>query len=1290
MKKTLFYTILLALALPLAINGFEVNIKVGNTADTSSALTIGTEASSSDAWDEHDECLPPGGPMPGAMNYLYFRGAGKTQYTLESDTKDTLASFEKLGKDYKSQASSLTWVLVVGNTYYDSISISWNNPGLASSETLTLCDENGTTIANMANTTECSLAIGVYYIKYIKNNVHEAPCTPEAASIDFVPYTGNIVTYNTGVNTSSYIISDPQVLYFNENNKCIAAPEGAQAPVIDAGTNSISFTVPSECNNVNIYYTVRHKTDNNAGTAQGVIHLNSSPKSMLRLVSDNTARAQFSDESMTAYLPFTIAYKAEYPSELDIAPTHFSVFMPPMDSGEYSAGQFWSVSARVNGADAQVSTAQESAKGSQKQDRFDITYPDTSCNGYDIELTITPGREARSGSLTASINCETSTGTPAVQVKLPGDSAPVIKALSACEESYAEDKNGTAKVELSATFQDNTDSGDESGIKAIDLTATIDGNDIPIELCTWSVTDMPTTGAGEVTLSVSLTLSPELLNGAARNASGTVRIAANVMDGEDNEAIYELWSFELKDTDRAPAVTTAVTTPGTIYTHDTNGFTVQASNVDDPDGDEVRFLYEFYLDGTYVAGSVAEQGVPCTVPEAVSPVRGQTLSIRAFSVSYPAYLDELPSASSEEYYEKTVLVANTAPVLDSQVENQATFVEYSSNANDSSSQYGEKTHAYNVSQFAIFADIDIQYGSNDALSYSIVENNVPADVAEITCSGNEITFTLKEHQVLDDENATFKICATDEGELNGTDKKSVLSQPIRLRITPVNEKPSVAVADIYLNPLYFDGAEKTASWAARPGKSADESGQALVLSTSTPILNGELAEHITSLQLEISGGNVVAKYTLAQLDMDAIAALMDKEASFSFTVTDDGETPQTSKEYTVAFHIVSTPWYPTFAIDCTTHGRHQVVLSSGNSTVTIDNVIGNLMPADYYNSDCEGLPSGSTWSVAVHPIINDEVDATVNCVDENTQLAVEAYDVPERPSLAFEETSPGMFNLTIQAPMASKYQLFLYNVKYTLPDHVTQGTFAPNGSDFIPPSAKLEDSIRIAGTYFYKLVGINPEGESEEYTSEQFETEGYFTPMVWPEDGVFTPEAGETLASTNCTFRWPKISTAVRYVLHLVNIATWQNSQIETVENSLDIILAPNRYTWWVVAFDQEGNRLVSYNRTFDVANEMQIALIDGTNLTADGETISFNLLEVDDVNKLPTHAEVQLVHNNGDGTYTHYKYKGTSELPVQVSEDGLMASITLNGATIATGDLLSIRLKNATANGKYCYYNVK
>ncbi|MBO4511251.1 MAG: hypothetical protein J5746_00650, partial [Victivallales bacterium] len=1243
MKKTLFCALLLALALPLAIHGFEANIKVGNA----DALAIGTGSDYSDAWDEHDETLPPGGPTQDAMNYLYFRGAGKTQYTLESDTSGTLASFEKLAKDYKSQASSLTWVLVVEDTFADSVSISWNKPGLSSSETLTLCDENGTTIANMAKTTGCSLAIGVYYIKYIKDNVAEAPCTPEAASIKFVPYQGNVVTYNTGVNASAYTISDPQVLYFNENNVCIAAPEGAQVPAIDAGTNSISFTVPEDCNNVSLYYTVRHKTDNNAGTAQGVIHLESSTDPMLRLVSESTARAQFTDETMTAYQPFTISYKAEYPSEVDIAPTHFSVFMPPMDSGEYSQGQFWNVSARVNGAVAQVSAAQESVKGSQKQDRFDITYPDTSCNGYDIELTITPAIEARSGSLTASINCETSTSAPDVQVKLPGDSAPVVKALSSCEESYAEDENGTAKVELSATFQDNTDSGDESGIKAIDLTATIDGNDIPIELCTWSVTELPTAGAGEVTLSVSMTLSPELLNGAARKASGMVRIAANVTDGEDNEANYELWSFELKDTDRAPAVTTAVATAGTIYTNDTNGFTVQASNVEDPDGDEVRFLYEYYLDGTYVAERMAAQGVPCTVPEAVSPVRGQTLSIRAFSVSYPAYLDELPSASSEEYYEKTVLVSNTAPVLDSQVENQATFAEYSSNAEESTAQYGAKTHKYNVSHFVTFADVDIQYGSNDALSYTIVENNVPADVAEITCSGDEITFTLKEHQVLDDENATFKICATDKGEPNGADKKSVLSQPIRLIITPVNEKPTVAVADIYLNPLDFDGSNKTAAWATRPGKSSDESGQALVLSTGSPVMNGELAEHITSLQLEISGGNVVATYTLAQLDMDAIAALMDKEASFSFTVTDDGVAPQTSKECAVAFHIVSTPWYPTFAIDCATHDRHQVVLRSGDATVTINNVIGNLVPADYYNSDCEGLPSGSTWSVAVHPIIDNEVDATVNCVDDNTQLAVEAYDAPERPSLAFEETSPGMFNLAIQAPMASKYKLFLYNVEYTLPDHVIQGTFAPNGSDFIAPSAKLEDSIRFAGTYYYKLVGINPKGESEEYTSEQFKTDGYFTPLAWPEDGVFTPEAGETLTSTNCTFRWPKVNTAVSYIFHLINITTGQRSEMETVENSLDMTLAANRYTWWVVAFDQEGNRLVSSNRTFDVATATQIALIDGTNMTADGETISFNLLEVDDVNKLPTHAEVQLAHYNGDGTYTYFKYKGTSALPV-------------------------------------------
>ncbi|MBR6374017.1 MAG: hypothetical protein IKS20_12630, partial [Victivallales bacterium] len=862
MKKTLFCAILLALALPLALNGFEVKFKVGDAADV---LAIGTGSDYSDAWDEYDESLPPGGPTPGAMNDLFFRGAGQTQYTLESTTRDALASFEKLGKDYKSLANSLTWVLVVGNTLGNSVSISWNNPGLSASETLTICDGNGTLIANMADTTGCSLAIGVYYIKYIKNNAHEAPGTPEAVSQDFVPYQGNVVTYNTGINTSTYTISEPQALYFNENNVCIAAPEGAQAPAIDAGSNSISFTVPADCYNVNLYYTVRHKTDNDAGTAQGVIHLNNISTPMLKLVSDNTARAQFTDETMTAYQPFTVAYKAEYPSELDIAPTHFSVFMPPMDNGEYSAGQFWSVTARVNGAAAQVSAAQETAKGSQKQDRFDVTYPDTSCNGYDIELTITPAIEARSGSLTASINCETSTEVPAVQVKLPGDSAPVIKALSACEESYDEDENGTAKVELSATFQDNTESGDESGIKAIDLTATINGNDIPIELCTWSVTDMPTTGAGEVTLSVALTLSPELLNGAARNASGTVRIAANVTDGEDNEAIYELWSFELNDTDRAPAVTTAMATTGAIYTHDTDGFTVQASNVVDPDGDEVRFLYEFYLDGTYVTERMAAQGVPCTVPYAVSPVRGQVLTIRASSVSYPAYMDELPSASSEEYYEKTVVVANTAPVLDAQVENQATFAEYSSSADDSTSQYGARTHTYNVSHFATFTDIDIQYGSNDALSYSIVENNVPADVAEITCAGDEITFTLKEHQVLDDENATFKICATDKGEPNGADKKSVVFQPIRLLITPVNEKPSVAVADVYLTPLDFDGAEKTASWAVRPGKSADESGQALVLSTNAPVLNGELAEHITSLQLEISGGNVVATYVLEQL-----------------------------------------------------------------------------------------------------------------------------------------------------------------------------------------------------------------------------------------------------------------------------------------------------------------------------------------------------------------------------------------------------------------------------------------
>ena len=1287
MKKTLFFAMLLALALPNAMLGFELKFKVGDNTDV---LTIGTGSTYSDAWDEYDESLPPNGPATGAVNYLYFRGAGQNQYTIDSTTRNAMGSFEKLAKDYKSQASSLTWVLVVENTIDNTVAVSWNSPSLANNEALKLHDADGTVIADMTKTTSCSLEIGVYYIKYRNNNVPEAPGTPEATSISFVPYHGNVLTIKTGISTGTYTIINPQAVYFDENNVCTSVPQDSQLPAIDANTNAISFTVPTNCNNVNIYYTVRHKTNNNAGTAQGVIHLNTISTPTLKLTSGDEARGQFTDGTMTAYKPFTVTYKAEYPSIMDIAPTHFSVFMPPMESNEYNVGEYWTVTARVNGADAPVSAAQAFVNSSRKQDRYDVTYPDTSYNGYDIELTITPAREARSGRLTASINCETSTDDPVVLVKLPGDSAPVVKSLSPCEANYSEDENSAAKVELTAKFQDNADSGDESGIKSVVLTATINGNNIPSNLYSWSVTDMPTAGAGEVTLSASLTLSPELLTGAARSSSGTVRIIARVTDGDDNEAINELWSFELHDTDRAPAVTTGLTTTGTIYTGNANNFTVKAANVNDPDGDVVKYLYEFYVDGTFKADSVAAKGTPCAVPNTITPVRGQEISIRAFSVSYPTYMDGLPGARSENYCEKTVQVSNTAPTLSSQNETQVTLKEYSSNAEDSSSQYGERTHTYNVSHFATFTDIDIQHGSDDELSYSVVENNVPSDVAEITCSGSEITFTLKEHQVLNNANATFKIRATDKGEPNGSNKKSVDSQPIRLTISPVNEKPSVAVAYIYLSPLDFDGSNKTVSWAARPGKSTDENGQALALSTNDPALDGELAEHITSLHLEISGSNVVATYALEQLDMNVIAGLTNKEASFSFTVTDDGETPQTSRTCTVVFHIASMPWYPTFAIPCANHECHQVVLRSGNSTVIVNNVIGSLTPADYYNSECEGLASGSKWSVVVHPVMGDVIDDSINCVDRGAQLTVQSYNVPECPSLAFEETEAGMFNLTIQAPMAAKYKLTLYNVKYATPYHVIEDAFAPNGDDFIAPIANITDSIRHAGTYYYKLVGINPKGQSQEYTSEQFETEGYFTQLEWAENGVFFPASGETLTTKNCTLSWPQTNTAVRYAIHLENITTGQHIKYETNGNSYNVTLANNRYTWWVVAFDQEGNFLVSPNMTFDVATTTQIALIDGTSLTVNGQTISFNLLQVDNVSKLPTHAEVQLAHSNGNGTFTYFKYKETNALPVAVSEDGLTASITLTGANIAAGDLLSIRLKNATTSGKYCYYNVK
>ncbi len=1309
MKNYMYFVVSALLLCAFSARGFEVAFRMGSASEAS--LKIGTGDECSDVWDEKDLFYPPMGP--GVMNYMYFRGSNPIEYEFGKTGRSEIEGYEKLCEDYKSSGSaSLSWCLVVESTEEGGVELKWTSPEIAPGASLVMRDSSGKEVADLVADSSCVLSVGTYFIDYAALDAPPAPACPAVKELDFVSFGGNVIKTELDFDAEKFTISGIRVIYFSDDEEpvCIEQPDGASEPSFDPSSKILSLEVPAGCNDLNIYYTLEVK-EGNGGIARGMVKAYASGKPVLKLISADNVSAEFANGSEDAYKPFVVKYRAEYASEMDIAEPDFSIVMPPMDAGVYEVGKFWSAAAKINGGDTLVLTAEavNANDGStRKQDRFILDYGANVVNYADIEITVTPkivnGLSASSGDITAEINCAASGETEgdegfytvaakSVRVRLPGDGAPVIVdgSKSDCNDIYTESANVTEKVEFVVMFKDNDDGTEPSGIAAVELLGKIGDRDIPAGLLKWSTSDLPVTGSKTVKLQAELALAPELLDGAERSETESVKISARVTDGEENAVELSLWTFELRDLDRAPSVPASISSEGRIFTDGYAGFTVMASGAVDEDGDVVRYRYEFSSGDRDFGSVIAASGEVCGLPGEVDLRRGETLTVKAYSLSMPAYLDGVPGAENSTPKELNVVVSNTPPAFVELKKNEISLKEYG--AAGENAAYGESEYSCEVSELAVFTDVDADAGK-DELEYSIVNCNVPSDVAELTVSDGVLKIALNSHAVLP-QGATFKIRATDRGEYNGGNRKYADSNEIRLVVTPVNDKPYAETADIYVSPADFDGTARNVVWKAAPGKSADEiGGQEVTVIPAEVELTGELAEYL-SVSLSVEDGSIVAEYTAHNIGAELVGELLDKEAAFTFKLADNGSPALESPEYTVRIGVVSTPWYPVVEIGCTGHDEHQVVLTSGERTVKLDGITEAVMPADYFSRGIDGLESGSEWAVAIYPVTSEGVDVSVNCAAENTVLKVDEYSMPPIPSVAVTEQDTGCFKFTVTAPMASGYSLELFREGDEEPLFRNEKAFAPGESGYIVPVEVFEKTINHAGTYYCRLTAFNPAGSSDVFTGEKFTTTGAYVPLAEFDDmESFLPAEDAVMRvsdeSQNVNFKWQELASAELYLLYVQDISTGELNVYETESAGVTVSLESGgnmtRYSWWVAALDQYGSKVVSGSRVLLLLKNSEIVKIGSVNVSESGNGLVFSFVE--ESGEMPVKAEIQLAHVNVDGTFTYYSYLG--ENAVNVSVDGLEGIVSLAGAEVFAGDMVAIKLIGENASGKFTYFTVK
>ena len=871
----------------------------------------------------------------------------------------------------------------------------------------------------------------------------------------------------------------------------------------------------------------------------------------------------------------------------------------------------------------------------------------------------------------------------------------------ALDEVVTDDADAAKKGEAPATSftievtaVDKNEEG-ETGITAIELTVP-EG---------WSYETVETTRDGnKTTLTASFVVTTagyDTIAGADRAASGDFELTVKATDvtGIDSE---EKFMVTINDFDRVATAPTALGLSGdALHTGDIVSAT--PSGAEDADGDAIS--YKMTLS---VGGAALESDIVVAEGEQYDSIatvkKGQVPNVKAVAISKAPYAGD--AVDGGELADDLDAVANTAPVafakatitwegaVDGYNEEPLVFaIENAQYENQEAFDAANEQVRYEAADetIAAYYDIDEAAGA-DTVTITVDASGI-ADYATVEYADGQLTITrIVNKCTLGLETLpSFKIIATDE-----SGESAEVEIPVE--ITPVNTKPVVEKADIYVLPSDIDGKEKSVTFQmASMGACDYEDNTQKILAVK--LVSCEWAGVLTAeptFVIAEDGKSFDVKFTM---DMNAEAGT---ELPMVITVQDDGDTPfeDTSDEVTIKFVIGSTPWYPILDTECEAgHDAHQLVITpvGGGAATTLIVEGGELRPADYYEQGCKGLASGD-YTVAAYAWTVADGAAADACY--NGEFTVPEYDVPGEASVEYANGS-----ITVNAPLASSYVLTIYKdgavVKTITKD------FVPNEDGLIVPNEEFDYTFSEAGTYTATIHGHNPKGDGIESAETELIViaEEEDVELAWPEDGVFTPQGviylNEGATSINVSFSWPVVNAAVKYTLVILNGATNLNFEVDvtanTYEKNLSLTESKGKanFNWYVIAIGADGNELSSDAMDFSLVQKTSKAVIDGIYVENDGDdTVIIDAIGIDNVSKV----DIQIAHIEGKQVDWFVKIKSQNGAADLVANEDGSFSVTIpqdstnkKKPTINKGDIAVIRFYYTDGSvDKYTTYTVK
>ena len=713
------------------------------------------------------------------------------------------------------------------------------------------------------------------------------------------------------------------------------------------------------------------------------------------------------------------------------------------------------------------------------------------------------------------------------------------------------------------------------------------------------------TWEGSATWNIT-TAGHDTLDGSPRVTSADFDFTVAAVDVATGAEGTLDFTATITDVDRLPSAPTAVALEPAEPVHG-DAIVAAPAGATDEDGDEITgytYAWAYSADGESFT-DLAETTDTLNDAEAIK--KGYTVKVTAFAVTKP-YGDGDAEAVSEEGFEATVVVGNTAPYMstlgDQEAADADTNLEYTWTVDENSEDNPEE-----YSMTAAATDVDANDGV-DSLTYAVSEIAENVGTLAIDPATDAITFTpaADYNTVEPGDVVTFTVTATDADGAAAANTATVT-----LVINEVNSAPTLTIPDQYVLPADM-GVEQSVTATVEMGLNEDNQS---ISEASIEVLSGAEIFSVAPA-VTFNGKDVTVTYTVA------VDAELTAPAELKVTIKDDGTTagvadPQ-SAEATFKVFLGGSPWYPSISFNCVdpdAHAEgHTVVIdgSDGSSySITLKGATYEVLPADYVAIGHPGYKPNTELDATVYVWTQKGGTSAELCAEVETTVA--DYDEPgEATASADPEIGEnGWVTLPdVSVPLAQSYTVTVTDENGKTTQTIGPVDFEPNDEGMILPTIQgLKIQLPDAGNYIISVTGKNPAGTGE--TTDLFEVvieEDSEAELVWS-DGNFTPENGAVLTSESVKFSWPVASGAKSYTLTVYNADGTRaatKSGVSGTSQTLTLKMvdgAATPYTWNVTATNGKKS-IVSNDFSLTLCESTDSVIITAVAVGADGLEIGY------------------------------------------------------------------------------------